>query len=66
MHRIAPPRLQPKHFEALMTLNRLIIDLKLAMQGEQSIDVVLTLARIQELERAVQDIEACRERTIFY
>lgn len=65
MNRIAPPRMQPKHFEAIMTLNSLIIDLKLIVQGQQTADV-LTIARIQELERAVKDIEDCRERMVFY
>jgi len=65
MNRIAPPRPQPKHFEAIMTLNRLIIDMKLVLQGQQT-DTIITLERVHELERALQDIEACRERSIFY
>lgn len=66
MNHIAQPQTVPRHTEAIITLNTLIIDLKLVMQGQQAIDAVLTVARIQELERVVDEIQACRERLVFY
>lgn len=48
-----------------MNLNNLIIDMKLALQG-QAHDELATYDRIKELERIVAEIQECRERAIYY
>jgi hypothetical protein len=65
MQRIAPRTTVAKHTEAIITLNNLIIDMKLKLQGQDA-DEIVTIARVQELEQVVREIEECRERAIYY
>lgn len=62
---IPPPKTMPKHGEAILCLHELIMDLKLMIQGRQSVEAI-TIERIEELERHVRSLEDCRERTIYY
>jgi hypothetical protein len=62
---IPPPQTIAKHGEAILCLHELIMDLKLMLQGRQTIETI-TLARIEELERHVEKLSECRDRTIYY
>lgn len=62
---IPPPDTIAKHGEAILCINELIMDIKLMLQGRQTV-AAITFARIEELERHVERLKECRERTIYY
>lgn len=65
MNRIAPQQTVAKHFDIMMWINALIIDLKLELQGKEHEPI--TAERLAEWdEKHSRDLERCRERAIFH
>lgn len=62
---IPPNNTIAKHGAAILCINELIMDLKLMLQGRQTIETI-TIARLEELEQHVERLKECRERTIYY
>jgi hypothetical protein len=50
----------PKHAEALIWVNELVMDLKLMLDGRQMIQGI-TPARLAEWEALREDVRKCRE-----
>ena len=64
-NRIADPTDFPRHIDAMRYFNRLIIDLKhIAIRGEPVEPI--TMERLEEGSKHLDDLERCRERTKFY
>ncbi|MGE4195950.1 MAG: hypothetical protein AB7G11_02345 [Phycisphaerales bacterium] len=65
IHRIAEPTDMPKHHEAILFFNRLIIDLKKQAMNHPPTEPI-TMERLMEGSRHLDEVAACRDRTRFY